>query len=74
MRCNGFGSPTCAVPTMLIAAGIAFAGAGLCQWLVPETKGLSLTEAAAGLSGTREHGDAPGPTLGGGFGQGHAAG
>jgi putative MFS transporter len=35
-------------PTMLIAAAIAFAGAGLCQWLAPETKGMSLTEAAAG--------------------------
>jgi putative MFS transporter len=34
-------------PTILIAAAIAFAGAGLSQWLAPETKGLSLTEAAA---------------------------
>ena len=34
-------------PTMLIAAGIAFAGAGLSQWLAPETKGMTLTEAAA---------------------------
>lgn len=37
-------------PTMLIAAGVAFVGAGLSQWLAPETKGKSLTEAAAGYS------------------------
>lgn len=37
-------------PTMLIAAGVALAGAGLSQWLAPETKGKSLTEAAAGYS------------------------
>lgn len=37
-------------PTMLIAAGIAAAGAGLSQWLAPETKGKSLTETAAGMS------------------------
>ena len=37
-------------PTMLIAAGVAFAGAGLSQWLAPETKGKSLTETAAGFS------------------------
>ena len=37
-------------PTMLIAAGVAFAGAGLSQWLAPETKGKSLTETAAGYS------------------------
>lgn len=35
-------------PTMLMAAAVAFAGAGLSQWLAPETKGKSLTEAAAG--------------------------
>jgi putative MFS transporter len=35
---------------MLIAAGVAFAGAGLSQWLAPETKGKSLTEAAAGIT------------------------
>lgn len=33
--------------TMLMAAAVAFAGAALSQWLAPETKGLSLTEAAA---------------------------
>ena len=32
---------------MLIAAGIAAVGAGLSQWLAPETKGKSLTETAA---------------------------
>lgn len=37
-------------PTMLIAAAVAFAGAGLSQWLAPETKGKSLTETAAGYS------------------------
>ncbi|MFD1211433.1 MFS transporter [Arthrobacter sp. GCM10027362] len=37
-------------PTMLIAAGVALAGAGLSQWLAPETKGKSLTEAAAGYA------------------------
>lgn len=36
--------------TMLIAAAVAFAGAGLSQWLAPETKGMSLTEAAAGYT------------------------
>jgi putative MFS transporter len=36
--------------TMLIAAGIAFLGAGLSQWLAPETKGKSLTETASGFS------------------------
>jgi MFS transporter, putative metabolite transport protein len=33
--------------SMLIAAGIAAVGAGLSQWLAPETKGMSLTETAA---------------------------
>jgi len=37
-------------PSMLIAAAVAFAGAGLSQWLAPETKGKSLTETAAGFS------------------------
>jgi MFS transporter, putative metabolite transport protein len=37
-------------PTMLIAAGVAFVGAALSQWLAPETKGKSLTETAAGYS------------------------
>ncbi len=37
-------------PTMLIAAVVAVAGAGLSQWLAPETKGMSLTEAAAELT------------------------
>ncbi|WP_307027326.1 MFS transporter [Arthrobacter globiformis] len=37
-------------PTMLIAAGIALAGAGLSQWLAPETKGKTLTETAAGYA------------------------
>lgn len=37
-------------PTMLIAAGVAVVGAGVSQWLAPETKGKSLTEAAAGYS------------------------
>jgi putative MFS transporter len=37
-------------PTMLMAAGVAFVGAALSQWLAPETKGKSLTEAAAGFS------------------------
>jgi putative MFS transporter len=36
--------------SMLIAAGIAFVGAALSQWLAPETKGLSLSETAAGYS------------------------
>jgi putative MFS transporter len=35
---------------MLIAAGIAGTGAALSQWLAPETKGKSLTEASAGIS------------------------
>ena len=30
-----------------MAAGVAFVGAALSQWLAPETKGMSLTEAAA---------------------------
>jgi putative MFS transporter len=37
-------------PTMLIAAAVALAGAVLCQWLAPETKGMTLTEAAAGYT------------------------
>ena len=37
-------------PTMLMAAAVALAGAGLSQWLAPETKGKSLTDAAAGYS------------------------
>lgn len=37
-------------PTMLMAAGVAFAGAALSQWLAPETKGKTLTEAAAGYA------------------------
>jgi putative MFS transporter len=37
-------------PTMLIAAAVALAGAALSQWLAPETKGMSLTEAAAGVT------------------------
>jgi putative MFS transporter len=37
-------------PTMLIAAAVALAGAGLSQWLAPETKGKTLTEAAAGYT------------------------
>ena len=37
-------------PTMLIAAAVALAGAALSQWLAPETKGKTLTEAAAGYS------------------------
>ncbi|MCA4134135.1 MFS transporter [Arthrobacter sp. M4] len=36
--------------SMLIAAGIALVGAGISQWLAPETKGRSLTETAAGFS------------------------
>jgi putative MFS transporter len=36
--------------SMLIAAGIALVGAGLSQWLAPETKGKSLTETASGFS------------------------
>jgi putative MFS transporter len=36
--------------TMLIAAGIALVGAGVSQWLAPETKGKSLTETAAGIT------------------------
>jgi len=36
--------------SMLIAAGIAGVGAGLSQWLAPETKGKSLTETAAGIT------------------------
>jgi putative MFS transporter len=35
---------------MLIAAGIAGLGAALSQWLAPETKGKSLSEAAAGFT------------------------
>ncbi|NQD87800.1 MFS transporter [Paenarthrobacter sp. CM16] len=37
-------------PTMLIASAVAVAGAALSQWLAPETKGKTLTEAAAGFS------------------------
>lgn len=37
-------------PTMLIAAGVALVGAALSQWLAPETKGKTLTEAAAGYA------------------------
>jgi putative MFS transporter len=33
-------------PTMVAAAVVAAAGAGLSQWLAPETKGMTLTEAA----------------------------
>ena len=33
-----------------MAAAVALAGAGLSQWLAPETKGKSLTETAAGFS------------------------
>ena len=36
-------------PSMLFAA-VAAVGAGVSQWLAPETKGLSLTEAAAKFS------------------------
>jgi len=38
--------------TMVVAAAaaVAFAGAGLSQWLAPETKGKSLTKAAAGYT------------------------
>lgn len=36
--------------SMLIAAGVAAVGAGLSQWLAPETKGKSLSETAAGYS------------------------
>jgi putative MFS transporter len=35
--------------SMLIAAGIAGVGAGLSQWLAPETKGMNLSETAAGV-------------------------
>ncbi|OFE15568.1 MFS transporter [Humibacillus sp. DSM 29435] len=35
-------------PTMLVAAGIAAVGAGLSQWLAPETKGMNLSESSAG--------------------------
>lgn len=37
-------------PTMLIAAGVALVGAALSQWLAPETRGKTLTEAAAGYA------------------------
>ncbi len=37
-------------PTMLIAAGVALVGAALSQWLAPETKGKTLTQAAAGYA------------------------
>jgi MFS transporter, putative metabolite transport protein len=37
-------------PSMLIAAAVAAIGAGVSQWLAPETKGMSLTEAAAAFS------------------------
>lgn len=36
--------------TILIAAGIAAVGAGVSQWLAPETKGKSLSETASGFS------------------------
>jgi putative MFS transporter len=36
--------------TILVAAGIAGVGAGLSQWLAPETKGKNLSETAAGYS------------------------
>lgn len=36
--------------TMLIGAGIAAVGAGLSQWLAPETNGRNLTEASAGMA------------------------
>lgn len=36
--------------SLIIAAGVAFAGAALSQWLAPETKGKSLAETAAGYS------------------------
>ncbi|MDN5767945.1 MAG: MFS transporter [Humibacillus sp.] len=35
-------------PTMLISALVAAAGAGLSQWLAPETKGMNLSESSAG--------------------------
>ncbi|GAB4100329.1 MFS transporter [Sinomonas halotolerans] len=37
-------------PTMLIAACVALVGASLSQWLAPETKGKSLTEAAGTMA------------------------
>jgi MFS transporter, putative metabolite transport protein len=36
--------------TMLITAGIAAVGAGVSQALAPETKGMNLSEAAAGFA------------------------
>lgn len=36
--------------TILIAAGVAAVGAGVSQWLAPETKGKSLCETASGFS------------------------
>jgi len=36
-------------PTMLIAAVVAGIGAGVSQWLAPETKGMSLTAASGGI-------------------------
>lgn len=36
--------------TILMAAGVAFVGAALSQWLAPETRGKSLTEAAGGYA------------------------
>jgi MFS transporter, putative metabolite transport protein len=39
-------------PTMLIAAVVALIGAGVSQWLAPETKGMSLSATSSGL----EHG------------------
>ncbi|MFX1675866.1 MFS transporter [Paraburkholderia sp. A2WS-5] len=36
--------------TILIAAGIAAVGAGVSQWLAPETRGKSLSETASGFS------------------------
>ena len=37
-------------PTMLIAAGVALLGAGLSQWLAPETKGKTLTRGGGRLA------------------------
>jgi putative MFS transporter len=37
-------------PSMLIAAAVAAIGAGVSQWLAPETKGLSLSETSGGLA------------------------
>jgi putative MFS transporter len=35
---------------MLVAAGVAFVGAALSQWLAPETAGKSLAETASTYS------------------------